>query len=140
MSQSDTADQSGKNSQLTDVTDDVADRLESLDESDVETLSDVDLVELRTAVKRLEDAVEEVRKQQVDVVLKDRISPGDTMLGLSHIESHNKYVVDDVGTVIGRLANRGVDYTEYVSLDATALAELDDDVAEIGRAEYTYLR
>lgn len=116
------------------------DLLDSLESDDLAEMSDEELVEVRTHLKELEDTVESVRKEQADAELEERVEPGEKLLGLHRVQSHNKYVADDVGTVIGRAASRGIDYTEFVSIDASTLADVAPDLAEIGRAEYTYFR
>lgn len=113
--------------------------LGSLDDDAVEQMSDQKLVELRSAIKELESTVDDVRKKRVDGELKDRIEPGERLFGLSHVESHSKFVAEDVGTVIMRAVSAGVDYTDFVDLKASALADSEVE-AEIGRNEYTYLR
>lgn len=115
------------------------DLLESVGADDIERMADDELVDVRSELKELEDAVEDTRKSGVEDELEDRVDPGERLHGLHRIESHNKYVAEDVGTVIGRLVNEGVDYTEYVDLNASALADSDLDV-QIGRYEYTYFR
>lgn len=140
MSQHDTTTVSAdSNSTIESDVSDVRDRLESLGADDVKSMNDVELVELREAVKQLEDTVESVRKDTVDAEVKDRVEPGDSLHGLKHVESHSKYVKDDVGRVVMRAVSRGIDYTDFVSLDASALADHEADLAEIGRNEYTYL-
>lgn len=114
--------------------------IESVTEDDIEEMSDEELVKLRGELKKLEDTVEEARKKKADGVLKDRIEVGDSLYGLNHIQSHNKYVEDDIGAVIMRAVRREIDYTEFVSIKASKLADVAPEIAEIGEAEYTYLR
>lgn len=113
--------------------------LEKVSEDDMADMSDRELVDVRTELKELEDVAEDARKNIAEDELEDRVSPGERLHGLHHIESHNKYVAEDTGTVIGRLANAGIDYTEYVALNASALADAGIDV-EIGQYDYTYFR
>jgi hypothetical protein len=115
-------------------------RLESLETDELEEMEDFALVELRSELKMLEDKVSDVRKGQADDVLQERIDVGESLYGLSHIESHNKYVDEDVGTVIMRAVSAGVDYTEFVSVHASTLASDYPELADIGRSTYTYLR
>lgn len=113
--------------------------LEKVDGDDVAEMDDRELVDVRTALKNLEDEVEDARKERVEDELEGRMEPGERLHGLHLIESHNKFVAEDAGTVIGRLANAGIDYTEYVDLNASALADAEIDV-EIGQYDYTYFR
>jgi len=115
-------------------------RLDALEPDEIEDMDDLDLVELRTEIKELEDTVDEVRSDVVDAELEDRIEVGESLYGLSRIESHNKYLAEDAGKVIMRAVGQGIDYTEFVSVNASALASEHPDLAEVKRAEYTYLR
>jgi hypothetical protein len=115
-------------------------RLDAMRESEIEAMDDVDLVELRTEIKELEDSVEDARKSVVDDELQDRIEPGESLLGLNHIESHNKGVSEDTGTIIMRAVSNGIDYTQFVSINASTLADVAPEIAEIEEYPYTYLR
>lgn len=125
---------------LTDHVASVRENLDALDTEEVAEMDDIDLVELRTEVKQLENTVEEVRKETVDEELKGRIEPGEKLYGLSHIESHGKYVEEDASTVIARAVGKGVNYGEFVDIKASKLQEIAPEIATIGRYEYTYLR
>ena len=114
--------------------------LKSLDESEIEAMSDTELVRLREALKAVEDKSETVRKELADSELKGRIPAGESLLGLKHIESHRKHVAEDAVTVIMRAVAQGVDYTDFVDVDTSTLASDYPDLAEIGKYEYTYLR
>jgi len=114
--------------------------LESLDESEIEAMSDTELVRLREAIKAVEDTSETVRKELADDGIKSRVAPGDSLLGINHIESHNKYVAEDAITVIMRAVSKGIDYTQFVDVNASTLASEYPELAEIGKYEYTYLR
>lgn len=125
------------------LADDVADLRESLndlEESDVSDMDDVDLVGLRDEIKSLEDTVSDVRSDVVDSELQGRIPVGGSLFGLSHIESHNKYVAESEITVIMRAVAKGIDYTQFIDVNASTLASDFPDLAEVGEAEYTYLR
>jgi hypothetical protein len=115
-------------------------RLDALESDAIEELDDVDLVELRTEIKELEDTVEDARKDTVDAELKTRVEPGETLLGLSHIKSHNKYLKEDAGSVVMRAVSQGIDYTGFVDVNASKVADQHPELAEIGQAEYSYLR
>jgi hypothetical protein len=119
---------------------DLRDAIDSLDESDVSDMDDVSLVELRDEIKSLEDSVSDTRSDVVDDELQERIDVGDTLLGLSHIESHNKYVAESEISVIMRAVAKGIDYTNFVDVNASTLASDHPELAEVGEAEYTYLR
>lgn len=114
--------------------------LENLDESEIEAMSDTELVRLREALKAVEDTSETVRKELADETIKGRVAPGDSLLGVSHIESHRKYVAEDAITVIMRAVSKGIDYTQFVDVSASTLASDYPELAEIGKNEYTYLR
>jgi hypothetical protein len=113
---------------------------DSLSSLTVDTMGDNELVALRDAIKSLEDDIEEVRKEAVDSELKDRIPVGGSLLGLSHIGSHNKFLKEDDGTVVMRAVSKGIDYNDFVKVNASQLAKEYPDLAEIGEAEYSYLR
>jgi hypothetical protein len=114
--------------------------LDTVDRDEIADMTDEELVELRNELKDLEDTVEDARKDKAEDVLEDRVAPGEKLLGLHRVESHSKYVDDDVGAVIMRAVSNGIDYTEFVDIKASKLDEVAPDIAEIGRAEYTYFR
>jgi len=114
--------------------------LEQLDQSDIEAMNDMELVRLREAIKAVEKKTETVRKELADDEIKSRIDPGESLLGLNYIESHNKYVAEDSITVIMRAVAKGINFHEFVDVDATTLADEYPELAEIGKSEYTYLR
>jgi hypothetical protein len=119
---------------------DAREALESVDDADLSDLPDTMLVQLRGQLKELEDATEETRKKQAEQELRTRVEPGEKLLGLSRVESHNKYVIDDAASVVGRAVAEGVDYGEFVSINASKLADVAPDLAEIGESEYDYFR
>jgi hypothetical protein len=114
--------------------------LDEIEQEQIEQLSDRELVEIRSQLKNLEDTVEQVRKEQADAELESRVEPGESLLGLNRIQSHSKYVQEDASTIIMRAVGQGINYTEFVDINASKLAEVAPDIAEIGRSEYTYFR
>jgi len=114
--------------------------LENLDESEIEMMSDTELVRLREALKAVEDTSETVRKELADETIKGRVAPGESLLGVNHIESHRKYVAEDAVTVIMRAVSKGIDWTQFVDVSASTLSSEYPELAEIGKHEYTYLR
>lgn len=118
----------------------VAQALENFDDSDAYVESDGNLVNLWSAIKELEDTVEEVRKEVIESEMKARVNPGDRLCGVSLIQSHRKYIEEEASTVIGRAANRGIDWTPFVSINASTLAKSHPDIATVGRNKYTYFR
>lgn len=128
------------NDRLKDNAERTTELLEKLEETGVTSLPDRQLVELHNTLKTLEDTVKEVRKETVDSNLKDRIPEGESRFGLQHIESHRKYTPESVQTIIMRAVAMGIDYTQFVDVNASTLAKDHPEVAEIGQHEYTYLR
>lgn len=118
----------------------IRERVDALESDDVDDMDDISLVELRSELKALEDAVEETRKNVADDELKGRMDVGENLYGLTLIESHNKYLEEDAGEVIMRAVSQGIDYTGFVQVNASTLADEHPDLAEIGEASYTYLR
>ena len=114
--------------------------LENLDVSEIENMSDTELVRLREALKAVEDTSEAVRKELADETIKGRVAPGESLLGVNHIESHRKYVAEDAVTVIMRAVSKGIDWTQFVDVSASTLSIEYPELAEIGKHEYTYLR
>lgn len=112
--------------------------LASLSTDDLEDMSDRELVDVRTELKELEDEVEDARKERADEVLADRVDVGERLHGLKRVQSHSKYVAEDDGSVVARAVAQGIDYTEFVSVNASTVAEEYPDLAEIGKSEYTY--
>lgn len=138
MSQSDTPAVSGTTAgSIHQKIDDVREILESLN---VKSMSDTEIVVLRESLKSLEDEVGETRKETVDGEIKERVPVGESLRGLSHIGSHNKYLKENDATVVMRAVSKGIDYTEFVQVNANALAKQYPGLAEIGEAEYTYVR
>lgn len=125
--------------QITEEVEDTDDSISEYSAFDAISETDEDLAELWSAIKSLEDTVEEIRKEVIEAEMEERVDPGEDLCGISLIESHRKYVEEDVGTVIGRAANRGIDYTQFVSLKASKLSD-KPELATIGRNEYTYFR
>ena len=114
--------------------------LESLDESEVAAMSDTELVRLREAIKSVEDTSESVRKELADSEIKSRVAPGDSLLGINHIESHRKYVAESDISVIMRAVSKGINFHNFVDINASTLADEYPELAEIGKQEYSYLR
>lgn len=112
--------------------------LASMSEADLSEMSDRELVDVRTELKELEGEVEHARKDKADEVLEERVDVGERLHGLKRVESHSKYVAEDDGAVVARAVSKGIDYTEFVSVNASTVAEEYPDLAEIGRSEYTY--
>jgi hypothetical protein len=119
---------------------DAREALESVDDEDLSALPDDVLVQLRNQLKALEDETEETRKKQAEEELRARVDPGEKLLGLHRVQSHNKYVVDDAASVVGRAVAEGLDYGEFVSINASKLADVAPHLAEIGESEYDYFR
>lgn len=133
---------------LADAADDLAAMAEVLgdvDAEDVADASDEELAALRDALKSVEDAAEEARKDGVEEELDDRCAPGESIAGLTRVESHNKYVKDGEAAVDALVA-AGVDARRVMEPNATDLAEVaeEEGVAaareEVGEYEYTYYR
>jgi len=114
--------------------------IEKYDSFDAVVDSDSELVELWSAIKDLEDSIESVRKDVVEPEMEHRCDVGDDICGVNRIESHRKYIAEDPATVIGRAVNRRIDYTQFVSLNASTIANEFPEIATIGRNEYTYFR
>lgn len=122
------------------VVDSAENGISQVEQETVEEMSDEQLVDVRVSLKELEDTVEDVRKELVEPELDERVDPGERLHGLHRVQSHRKYVAEDVGSVIGRAAALGIDFTDFVSLDASTLADEHPDLAEIGVTDYTYYR
>jgi bifunctional N-acetylglucosamine-1-phosphate-uridyltransferase/glucosamine-1-phosphate-acetyltransferase GlmU-like protein len=140
--QSETTDAQDEQSErgLTDAVAGLTERLESVESDDFSDMSDIELVEARSHLKELEEVVEDVRKQQADAELDTRVDVGEKLYGLTRVESHTKYVTDDPSTVVARAVANGMDIDSFVSIKASALADEDEEIAEIKESEYTYYR
>jgi len=114
--------------------------IDKYDEVDALVDSDPELVELWSAIKDLEDSIESARKDVIEPEMEDRCDIGDDICGVNRIQSHRKYVTEDAATVIGRAVNQRIDYTQFVSLNASTIANEFPEIATIGRNEYTYFR
>lgn len=133
---------------LTEAADDlsaVAEVLDDVDAEDVADASDEELAALRDALKSVEDAAEDARKDGVEEEMDDRCAPGESIAGLTRVQSHKKYVKDGEAAVDALVA-AGVDARRVMSPDATALAEVAEEEGvpaareEVGEASYTYFR
>lgn len=118
----------------------VRERVDELTADEVAEMEDLTLAELRTELKELEDTVETARKDVADDELTARMEPGESLYGLTLVQSHRKYVAEDDASVVMRAVREGVDYTAFTEVNASKLAEVAPDLAEIGKHEYTYLR
>ncbi|AGM11597.1 hypothetical protein M199_gp069 [Halogranum tailed virus 1] len=114
--------------------------LDSLDAMDVAAMTNTELVRLREAIKAVEKVSESVRKDVADAELKERVAPGESLLGISHIESHRKYLAEDETSVVMRAVAKGINFHDFVSVNASTLAKEYPDLAEVGEQEYSYLR
>ena len=135
------------NADLTALLGEVEGRLNDLSPEDVENLSDEELATLRSAVKGVEDTAEDTRKDTVEDEMDARVDAGETLAGVTRVESHNKYVAGDEQSIIMSAVSRGINPARFTEVNATDLAELneDDEVDadfsdEIGRFTYTYYR
>jgi hypothetical protein len=114
--------------------------LDTLDESEITSMSDAELARLRDTIKAVEDTSESVRKELVDDELKSRVAPGESLHGISHIESHRKYLAEDDMSVVMRAVAKGINFHDFVDVNASTLANEYPELAEIGEHEYSYLR
>ncbi|WP_152520763.1 hypothetical protein [Halorhabdus tiamatea] len=118
--------------------------LQDLSLADLEEVKTETLADLEDALKCLDDAAEEARKEAVEAELDDRVSIGGSVGNISRREGHSKFVYDDAAA-IERLEEAGVDPTEAMTVKASALVEvaeqagIDSDEL-VGKAEYTYYR
>lgn len=132
---------------LTDLLAEAEARLDSLSAGDCENLSDEQIASLRSAVKGVEDTAEDARKDAVEEEMDTRVDAGESLAGVTRVESHNKYVTGDETSVIMSAVSRGIDpslFTEVNASDLAAVSE-DEDVDadfsdDIGRFTYTYYR
>ena len=128
------------NSDITSNLWEIESELTNLDESEIAAMSDTELVRLREAIKAVESTSESVRKELADSELKERVAPGESLLGISHIESHRKYLAEDGTSVVMRAVAKGINFHDFVDVNASTLAKEYPELAEIGQQEYSYLR
>ena len=136
---------------LADDARELADRLEDISEEDAEGEATDRAVSARNALKRLENAVEDARKD-VDREVKRRGEPGDTLQGVGDdsvtiVESSQPYVVDADG-LESMMIGASVDPDEAKSFKASTARDLlaDAGISEndirrvVGENRYSYLR
>jgi len=132
---------------LSEILSEAESRLESLSQADCEEMSGEEIATLRTVVKGVEDTAEDARKDAVEEEMDARVDAGESLAGVTRVESHNKYVAGDEQSIIMSAVSRGINPARFTEVNATDLAELSDgdDVdadfsEEVGRFTYTYYR
>ena len=125
---------------VTELLAEVNERLEDMDQGDVAAMTDGELSELRENSRSVEKRTEEIRKDVVDSEIEDR----DGVPGFSVVESHRKFVEGDEQSIIMRAVSHGIDPSQFTTVNATQLSEVDEEVephlGDVGKYLFTYVR
>jgi hypothetical protein len=122
----------------------MANSLEQAEAAPTDELTKRALADYVAALKRLEDAVEDARKDVFEPALDERASPGERVGNLNHATGSNRYVADEDGA-IEALRAHDVDPMDVASLKASDAADLLELVGEdpdeyVEESEYDYWR
>jgi transcriptional accessory protein Tex/SPT6 len=121
---------------------DVSDALDTLSPEEIEAADDEKLAELRNAIRNIENAAEDTRKDTVENELKTRVEPGDSIAGLSLIEVEKTNVPDE-SAVIDMMRSAGRPPENVMEVKAGKVEDLAAEAEGItteplGTYSYTY--
>lgn len=120
---------------------DLAAELEAAEAANTGEASEETLAEWVAALKRLEDAVEDARKNVFEQALDDHVEEGETVGALRKQSGTSRFVTDDAGA-FEAVREAGHDPSQVAEVKASVLADvLGDDADEyVGESTYTYYR
>lgn len=115
--------------------------LEQAEAFDTADASTETLAEYVAALKALEDAAEEARKEVFEDALSGRVDEGETVGSLQKCHGSRRYVTDDAAA-FQAVDDAGGDPTEVASVKASKLPDvLGEDADEfLGETTYSYFR
>ena len=119
----------------------LAQGLENAEEFDPEDTDDETLAEFVAALKRLESAAEDARKDVFEEALDDRVDEGETVGDIRKMQGSNRYVTDNAAA-FDAVLDAGEDPRKVAKGSAPKLADLIGDDADelIGESSYSYFR
>lgn len=99
------------------------------------------LAEWVDALKRLESAVEEARKEVFEPALDDHVEPGQSVGPVQRVEGSNSYVTD-AEAAFAAVADAGADPLDVAKVKVGALRDVLGAQADeyVGQSSYTYYR
>jgi len=111
---------------------------EAVEADDLET---EELAELVAAIKELENAAEDARKEHLEPILADRVPVGSRVRGLKRMEGSNRYVKDNEGA-FDAVLEAGEDPREVAKVKVSALEDvLGQQASEFfGESTYDFFR
>lgn len=120
---------------------DMASHLEEAESYPAASADSDTLAEFVSALKRLENAAEEARKDVFEAELSDRVDEGETVGDVRKTSGSNRYVTDHAAA-FDAVLDAGEDPREVAKVSASNLADLLGDDADefIGESSYHYFR
>ena len=118
--------------------------LEQAEAFDAEAASDETLAEFVAALKTLEKAAEDARKEVFEAELDERTDVGDEIGPVRKQTGHRKFVIDD-DAALDAVEEAGGDLREVVSVKPSALVDAAEELGidpdeHVDRNEYEYFR
>lgn len=115
--------------------------LEQADVFDAEDADSETLAEFGAALKRLEDAAEDARKETFEDELADRVDDGESVGPLTKQSGRNTWVAD-TEAAFAAVADAGEDPMDVASVSISGLRDVLGGQADeyIGESSYSYFR
>lgn len=119
----------------------LARKIEQAENEKLESAEDEYLARAVSALKRIENAAEEARKEIYEPELDERVNEGERVLDLTKVRGSSTFVTDDA-EAFDAVLDAGHDPREVASVKASKLKEvLGKDAEEyLGTSEYHYFR
>lgn len=121
-----------------------ADELREAEAVDFDEMGNHELAAYVDAIKRLEDAAEEARKEFFEPALDDRVGVGQGIGNLRRVQRTNRFVTDDMAA-IEAIEDAGGDPMSVASVKASDFRDVAKSLGinpdeYLGETEYTYYR
>lgn len=115
--------------------------LESAESFDTDNATDHRLADYVAALKRLENAAEEARKDVFEPALDDRVDVGQSVGPVQRLSGSSSYVQDAEGA-FAAVADAGADPLAVADVKVGALRDVLGSQADefVGQSEYSYYR
>lgn len=119
----------------------VARELELHDAANPDAMCDEDLADMVAALKHLENAAEEARKEVFEPALDDRVDVGQSVGPVQRLSGSSAYVQDAEGA-FAAVADAGADPLAVADVKVGALRDVLGAHADefVGQSEYSYYR
>lgn len=120
----------------------MANRLQHAEVFDGEDLDTDEIAKLVSALKELENAAEDARKEYIEPVLSERVAVGETAWDLKRMEGSRRYVTDNEGA-FDAVLDAGHDPRTVAKVNVGDLVDtLGQEAASefLGESTYDYFR